>query len=79
MTTERHPRSLRFSRREAIRLLGVSAGFVLGSAWDADAAGLMDWRTATSAKTRAAANNGSSAREVLYTPEQWDQLKASAV
>jgi phosphotriesterase-related protein len=50
MTNEREPRSPRFSRREAIRLLSVSAGFGLGSAWDADAAWLMDWRTATSAK-----------------------------
>ena len=50
MTDERHPRSPRFSRREAIGLLGVSAGFGLASAWTADAAWFMDWRTATSAK-----------------------------
>src|SRR5262245_27715771 len=50
MTKERHPRSPRFSRREAIGLLGMSAGFGLASAWDADAAWFMDWRTATSAK-----------------------------
>src|SRR6185295_16559636 len=40
----------RFSRREAIGLLGVSAGFGLASAWTADIAAFMDWRTATSAK-----------------------------
>jgi phosphotriesterase-related protein len=50
MSSERHPRSPRFSRREAIGLLGVSAGFGLTSAWTADIAAFMDWRTATSAK-----------------------------
>ena len=50
MSTERDPRSPRFSRREAIGLLGVSAGLGLASAWKADAAWLMDWQTATSAK-----------------------------
>ena len=50
MTRDQDLRSPRFSRREAIGLLGVSAGFGLASAWTADAAWLMDWRTATSAK-----------------------------
>ena len=50
MSTERDTRSPRFSRREAIGLLGVSAGLGLASAWKADAAWLMDWQTATSAK-----------------------------
>ena len=50
MSTERHPRSLRFSRREAIGLLGVSAGLGLASAWKAEAGWFMDWQTATSAK-----------------------------
>jgi phosphotriesterase-related protein len=51
MSSERHPRSPRFNRREAIGLLGVSAGFGLASAWTADIAAFLDWRTATSAKT----------------------------
>ncbi len=50
MSSERDPRSTRFSRREAIGLLGVSAGFGLASAWTAEIAAFMDWRTATSAK-----------------------------
>jgi phosphotriesterase-related protein len=50
MSHERRPRSPRFSRREAIGLFGVSAGFGLASAWSAEIAAFMDWRTATSAK-----------------------------
>ena len=50
MTREQDFRSPRFSRREALGLLGMSAGFELLSAWTADAAGFLDWRTATSAK-----------------------------
>jgi phosphotriesterase-related protein len=51
MNTKPSSRSLRFSRREAIGLLGVGAGLGLTSAWRADAvAWLMDWRTAPSAR-----------------------------
>ena len=50
MTREQNLRSPRFSRREALGLLGMSAGLGLASAWRADAAWFMDWRTATSAK-----------------------------
>ena len=50
MTREQNLRSPRFSRREALGLLGMSASLGLASAWKADAAWFMDWRTATSAK-----------------------------
>ena len=50
MTREQELRSPRFSRREALGLLGMSASLGLASAWKADAAWFMDWRTATSAK-----------------------------
>jgi len=50
MSKERDPHSSRFSRREAIGLLGVGAGFGLASTWTEDVAAFMDWRTATSAK-----------------------------
>jgi phosphotriesterase-related protein len=50
MTREQDLRSSRFSRREALGLLGMSAGLGLASAWRADAAWFMDWRTATSAR-----------------------------
>src|SRR5262245_44064559 len=38
------------TRREALSLLGMSAGLGLASAWTADAAPFLDWRTATSPK-----------------------------
>ena len=41
-------RSPRFNRREVIGTLGASIGFRLTSAWKADGAWLLDWRTATS-------------------------------
>jgi phosphotriesterase-related protein len=48
MTREQDLRSPRFSRRAALGLLGMSAGLELASAWTADAAWFLDWRTATS-------------------------------
>ena len=50
MSKASQSRSPRFTRREAIGLLGVGAGLGLTSAWTADAGWLLDWQTAASAK-----------------------------